>query len=131
MPAPIQIDIDTLCNTTGGTAALRLLALFGGAELDVPKAITPDHILARLNNLESAARLATAFGGGSIRIPEAADFTDLQRVRQVSRLVRAGVSPREIAMMLGIGTRQVTRYRAEAEALGVLPMVFDSAVKAV
>lgn len=129
MPAPTPIDIDTLCNAIGGAAALRLLALLGGTELDVPEAIPPDHIIGRLGGPVAAARLAATFGGRSIRLPDAAEFTHLQLVRRVAGLLRASASPRDVAMMLGIGTRQVSRYRAEAEALGILPMVFDSAAK--
>lgn len=116
--------IDDIGLSIGATALLRLLALFGGTRLYVPKTIHDTHIIARAVGIDAARALSASFSGDWLELPDAEDFTRLQRIRRVAGLLRTGMAPRDIAMLIGIGTRQVCRYRAEAEALGLLEMVF-------
>lgn len=116
--------IDDIGRSIGATALLRLLALFGGTCLYVPEAIDDSHAIARAIGIDAARALSAEFARQKIEIPEAYEFTRLQRVRRVAGLLRTGMAPKDIAILVGISPRQVSRYRAEAEALGLLEMVF-------
>jgi len=116
--------IDDIGLSIGATALLRLLALFGGTRLYVPEAIHENHVIARAIGIDAARALSARFAREHLELPDADDFTRLQRIRRVAGLLRTGMASRDIAMLIGIGTRQVCRYRAEAEALGLIDMVF-------
>ncbi|MDX9717225.1 MAG: hypothetical protein RBT67_07620 [Thauera sp.] len=116
--------IDDIGLSIGATALLRLLALFGGTRLYVPENLNPDHVIARAIGIDAARALSARFSREHLELPDADDFTRLQRIRRVAGLLRAGMAPRDIAMLIGIGTRQVCRYRTEAEALGLIDVVF-------
>lgn len=111
----------------GCQATNRLIAVFGGASLYVPARIDADHPIARVTGLSAAARLAEAFGGETLaNLPDNEEFYRLRRVRQVAGLLRGGLSPREISTMVGVSAKQIGRYRAEAEEIGLIPLVFDA-----
>lgn len=71
-------------------------------------------------------RLSAAFGREQLDLADAEDFHHLRRVRRVAGLLRAGTGARDVADLVGVSTKQVGRYRAEAEAIGLLPMVFST-----
>lgn len=116
--------IDEIGAVIGTTAALRLLAIFGGTNLYIPEIMPADHPIARAVGFEAATKLSRTFAREQIDLPDGEDFHYLQRVRRVAGLLRGGVSPRDIAMLIGVSARQVSRYRVEAESMGMLPMVF-------
>lgn len=119
--------IDEIGAVIGTTAALRLLAIFGGTKLYVPETMREDHPIALGIGLEAAKRLSAIFAREGLNLPDGEDFHRLQRVRRVAGLLRAGTSERDIAMFVGVSARQVRNYRVEAEALGLIPMVFSGA----
>ncbi|MCK0508466.1 hypothetical protein [Aromatoleum anaerobium] len=118
--------IDDIGAAIGTTATLRLLALFGGTRLYVPETIEADHVIVRALGLEAALRLSAAFGREQLDLAGAEDFHRLRRVRRVAGLLRAGTGARDVADLVGVSTKQVGRCRAEAEAIGLLPMVFST-----
>ena len=111
---------DALGRAIGTTAVLRLIALFGGGNLDVPIAIDAAHPLARALGNTAAAALAAAFGGQRLSVPDGEHFIHLKHSRQIADLMLAGTSAHEIGLALGIDARAVVRHRAEAESLGLL-----------
>lgn len=117
--------IDDIGAAIGTAATLRLLALFGGTRLYVPEHIGADHPIALALGLAPARLLAARFGREQLDLPDGEDFHRLRRVRCVAGLLRGGAAQRDVAMMVGISTKQVGRYRAEAEGLGLLPLVFE------
>lgn len=126
MTAPTEGIFDALSDKIGATSALRLIALFGGASLYVPDAASTEHPIGRAIGREPMEILCAVWGGQTIDLPQLDEFDRLRRVRKVARLLSACHSPSDIAKLLGISYRQVTNYRAQAEELLVLPLVFRS-----
>jgi len=111
----------------GYHATNRLIAVFGGASLYIPAQIDASHPIARVTGAPAAARLVEAFGGETLaNLPDNEEFYRLRRIRQVAGLLRGGMSPREISTMVGVSTKQIGRYRTEAEEMALLPLVFDA-----
>lgn len=110
----------------GFEATNRLIAIFGGCSLYVPQCIDSDHPIVRVVGAKPAQRLAAEFGGETLNLPDNDEFSRLRRTRQVARLLRAGLNPRDVATLVGCSTRHVRRYRTEAEEIGLLPMILDS-----
>ena len=117
--------IDDIGAVIGTVSTMRLLAVFGGTRLYVPEQMDADHPIALALGLASARLLAKRFGREQLDLPDAEDFHRLRRVRCVAGLLRSGAAQRDVAMMVGISTKQVGRYRAEAEGLGLMPLVFE------
>lgn len=117
--------IDEIGAAIGTTATMRLLALFGGTNLYIPEKIDADHLIARAIGLPAAQRLSAMFAREQIELNDAEEFHRLRRVRRVAGLLRAGTPPREVAMLVGMTTRQVGNCRVEAETMGLMPLVFD------
>lgn len=118
--------LDELATILSGHQLLRLLAIFGGIYLYIPKTATADHPIAKSIGLDGAERLAKVFGADQIKIPRGEEFRHLMRLRTVAALLHKGVSPREVAALVGCTPRQIFHYRREAESLGILPQVFGS-----
>lgn len=116
--------IEDLGAVMGAEATLRLIAVCGGATLYVPMESSPDHAIAKIVGPAAFRNLSDAFGGETIDLPEADDFKRLRRVRRVAFWLAKGYRVSEIAKELGISARQVANYRAQAEELALLPMVF-------
>lgn len=116
--------LDEIAQVIGFNATLRMLAIFGGGRLYIPETIPADHIIARIIGPDPAGALAKHFAREQLEIPAAETFVLLQRVRRVAGLLRAGIDPRDIASIIGISSRQLCRYRVEAEEMGLLDMVF-------
>lgn len=125
MTPPTHPLIDLLGQVIGTVPTLRLLALFGARRLYVPETIPEDHPIARCLGAEAAHKLARQFGREQLDLPDGDEFARLRRVRRVAGLLRHGTPPRDVAMLIGISTKQVGRYRAEAEELGLLPAAFE------
>ena len=117
--------IDEIGYVIGVTATMRFLALFGGTKLYIPEVMHKDHPIALGIGLDAATKLSETFSREHIDVPEGDDFNRLQRVRRIAGLLRIGTSPRDVAMLVGISTRHVSNCRVEAEALGLIPSVFD------
>jgi hypothetical protein len=118
--------IDQLGEIIGAVATLRMLALFGNTFLHIPKTMPETHVIARCIGLPAARKLSERFAGEKLAIPSGEQsFLRLVRVRRTAALLRAGTSPSDIALLIGLGRRQVRYYRVEAEELGLLPMVFE------
>lgn len=118
--------IDDIGQAIGAASTMRLLAIYGGTKLYVPETIDADHLIAKAIGLESARALSATFAREQLDLPDADDFTRLQRIRRVAGLLRAATPPRDIAMLVGLSTKQVCRYRTEAEQMGLIPMVFGA-----
>lgn len=120
--------MEDLGSIIGYQAANRLIAVFGGASLYVPNQLSDEHTITHVVGRPAAVRLAEAFGGTTLaNLPDNEEFYRLRRVRQVAGLLRAGVGARDVADLVGVSTKQVGRYRAEAETIGLLPMIFEDA----
>lgn len=117
--------IDLLGQAIGAVATMRLLALFGGRKLYVPEEMSEDHPIALAIGIDAARELSRQFTREQLELPDGDEFARLRRVRRVAGLLRHSTPPRDVAMLIGISTKQVARYRAEAEQLGLLPSVFD------
>lgn len=129
MHKPEPSTLDQIGAVIGTSAALRLIAIFGGTNLYIPEAVTEDHPIARAIGLDAARKLSAVFAREQYDLPDGEDFHRLQRIRRVAGLLRAGVSPRDIAVLVGVSARQVSNYRVEAEAMGMLPMVFGKSAR--
>lgn len=112
----------------GTSAAVRLIAIFGGTSLYVPATIDAEHPIARVIGLTPAIRLVEAFGSETLsNLPRNEEFYRLRRISDVAALLRAGIGADRVASILNIGARQVRKDRVEAESMGLIPMVFDHA----
>lgn len=116
--------LDDIAQVIGFNATLRMLAIFGGSRIYIPETIPAHHVIARTIGPDLARALAERFAREQLEIPAAETFVLLQRIRRVAGLLRAGIDPRDIAGIIGISSRQLCRYRAEAEEMGLLDMVF-------
>jgi hypothetical protein len=60
-------------------------------------------------------------GGQTIAVPAADELRHLIRLRTVADLAAFGTPARDIAMLIGCSSRQVSYLRKEAESYGLLP----------
>lgn len=119
--------IEDLGAVLGVSATNRLIAVFGGRSLYVPETMTAGHPIALVLGELPAARLVEAFGGETLsNLPTDEECARLRRVRDVAELIKNGINPQVIGRLVGVSTKQVVRYRAEAETLGLLPVVFGT-----
>lgn len=110
----------------GFEATNRLLAVFGGTQLYVPESATEDHPIAKVVGFRQMQLLCEEWGAQIVSIPENEEFRRLRCLRSVASLIKAGHPTDSIASILGMSNRQVQRYRAQAEEIGLLPMIMTS-----
>ena len=86
----------------------KLIAVFGGQRMYVPKKVTVQHRLADLLGLEQARRLSRHFGGDSMHVAKAAVSRRKNRNMEIIRRYDAGETDvRELAQAFDLTTRQV------------------------
>lgn len=118
--------IEDLGAALGTEAALRLIALYGGTNIYVPQDATTHHRLLLCLGPIPYKHLVAEWGGQTLKLPSGEEVFDrYRRIRAASLLISRGFKTWEIAQILGIKDRQVKNYRAQAEEVGILPMVFS------
>jgi len=120
-PSGISEDLGGLL---GFDATTRLIAIFGGQKIYVPKAPAEHHPIARVIGLRKMQILCNEFGGEMLRVIENDEYKSLRVMRSVAKLIEDKYTADAIAQICGITKRQVYRYRSQAEELGLLQMVF-------
>lgn len=119
--------IEDLGACIGAEATFRLVAIFGGRSIYVSAEGNENTVLCRTIGAPAYAALLRDFAGDTIAIPNGDEaFDRYRRIRSISLLIAKGFPPAEIAKILGIKSRQVTNYRAQAEQLGLLPTIFKA-----
>ncbi|MGH8327259.1 MAG: helix-turn-helix domain-containing protein [Steroidobacteraceae bacterium] len=102
-------ELSELAELLGENETLRLIELYGGTRLTVPRVIGDGHPLAAEMGAEAAARLERFFGGSEVKVPMARSWR--------SAIYRArGLTYREIARKLGCTESAVYGFFARARA---------------
>ncbi|MDA8049033.1 MAG: hypothetical protein M0002_03335 [Rhodospirillales bacterium] len=102
-------ELGSLVELLGEDAALKLIELYGGTRLTVPKRIGPEDALGREVG-EAAVLLARYFGGSEVKVPMARPWRAL--IYQ-----RMGLTRRQMARRLGCTETAVYGYLARPRAL--------------
>lgn len=97
-------EVADLC---GMDCACELVRVFGGVRLWVPMHLSAGHILNRLGESHAIA-LVRAFGHSSLDVPRQL-LTAAGRALVIDRLTRDGLSQGEIAILVGLSQRSVSR----------------------
>lgn len=118
-------SLDDVAAVIGFTATLRLVAWYGdtNAQVYVPETAVEDHEFARLIGLAAFRRLAEEWGGQHLAFPTLDAYEEDCRNRLVKQLLERGMSPREIARIVGLGERRVQQIRRTLEDAGLLPLI--------
>lgn len=111
--------LEDLGAVMGTTAALRLIAVFGGGSLYVPAFATDDHPICVVVGREPFVRLVEAFGGDVLSLPANAEYERLRRWRRVVRLLSKGADVADVAQRFDITERTVRNIRRQAVQFGL------------
>jgi len=70
--------------------------------------------------------LVNEMGGQTVWIAGGEEFERLRNMRLVAKLLRMGIKTEAIADLTAMSSRQVARYRVQAEELGLVPVVLGN-----
>lgn len=115
--------LEDICGEIGFTATIRIVALCGGGTLYVPTAAEEGHPMALAIGLSAWRRLVALWPGETLDVPLNAEYHHATRLRAVAALIQSGMAVKDIGGVVGLTERQVRRLRAEAEEIGLLPLV--------
>ena len=116
-PSPLLREISSV---VGLPATARLIEVFGGVRLYVPKQARPEHKIALLIGLEAAQRLSARFGNEELSIPKARILR--RSIRNLALLAdhASGMSVRRLALKYDLCERTIweiiAAHRARSEA---------------
>lgn len=103
--------------------ATRFMAIYGGKVIKVPTRFDSNHVYCRVLGDEACRVFVREYGGMTLRVPQMIDAELMRRVHATAELIRDGARIATIALVLSVTERTVLNYRAEAERLGLLPMI--------
>jgi hypothetical protein len=112
--------LDQIADIIGGTAMLKLAAVYGGKSIFLPASIAPAHPVAKLLGQEAAQALSVWLAGGVVKVPAAKEFEMLRTAQRVADMSERGFGARSIAQSLGIHPNSVSNMRALAQRSGML-----------
>lgn len=118
--------LEDIAAVIGFTATTRLVALFGPGKLLVPMNASADHAISLAIGLPAARALSTEWGGQVLGLCFHADYHHARLVRAVANMIKGGMPTKDVAIVVGLTERQVRNLRAEAEEMGLLPLVLKT-----
>lgn len=107
----------------GFEATARLSSLLGPGHIYIPDRLILDHPITRIIGPAKMRHLVEEMGGQTVWIAGGEEFERLRTVRLVAKLLRMGVKTEAISDLTATSARQVARYRAQAEEMGLVPAV--------
>jgi hypothetical protein len=111
--------LEDLGAVMGTEAALRLIAVFGGASLYVPTVVGSTHPILHVVGQRPFQRLVDAFGGETLCLPGGSEFFRLRRMRQVARLLADGTSVEDLARRFRYTPRTIRNIRHQIARMGL------------
>lgn len=100
--------LQEIAELIGLPGTLKLVEVYGGVRLYVPKRMEQDHPLASLIGFDNAATLAATYGGElHFDIPRAVAATRAARDRRIRDDRATGRTHRELALRYGLTERQI------------------------
>lgn len=118
--------LEDISAVIGFTATTRLVALFGPGNLLVPMNANADHAISRAIGQPAARALSAEWGGQVLKLCFHADYHHARLVRAVANMIKGGMPTKDVAIVVGLTERQVRNLRAEAEEMGLLPLVLKT-----
>lgn len=119
--------LEDISAVIGFTATTRLVAIFGSGpdpkNLFIPVEANPDHAIAMAIGMSAMRRLVDEWGGQVIALCAHSDLHHVRLVRAVANMLKGGMPPKDVAIVVGLTDRQVRRLRTEAEEIGLMPLV--------
>lgn len=115
--------LEDIAAVIGFAATSRMVALFGPGKILVPVAAHAEHAITRAIGEPAMRRMVAEWGGQVLELPMHADFHHARLLRAVACMLQGGMSPKDISGVVGVTERHLRRLRAEAEAMGLLPLV--------
>jgi len=110
----------------GFEATARLSSLLGPGHIYIPDRIIVDHPITRIVGPAKMRHLVNEMGGQTVWIAGGEEFERLRNMRLVAKLLRMGIKTEAIADLTAMSSRQVARYRVQAEELGLVPVVLGN-----
>ena len=112
LPASLQAIVELI----GLPATLKLVEVYGGVRLWVPKKFDPDHPLVKLLGHAHAAKLCETYGGDEhFDIPRALAAIRAARNARMRNDRSMGATHRELALRYGLIERQVRNILGDDE----------------
>lgn len=107
---------DQVAAVIGSADALKLCARFGGTDLYVPHAVSPEHPIVLTVGLDAARLLSANFTGETLGLPNLSHRREVtRRRRQVLDLFAAGkMTARQIALATGYTERHVRNITGDS-----------------
>lgn len=118
--------LEDISAVIGFTATTRLVGVFGPGKLWVQVEATPDHAISLAIGLPAARRLSAEWGGQVLELCANTDGHHARLVRAVANMIKGGMPTKDVAIVVGLTERQVRNLRAEAEGMGMLPLVLKT-----
>lgn len=115
--------LEDICGVIGFGATTRLVAIFGPGNVLVPVDAKPDHTMTLAIGMPAMRRLVAEWGGQILTLSLHADYHHARLLRAVAAMLKIGMPPRDVAIIIGQTERHVRRLRSEAEEMGLLPLV--------
>ena len=108
----LPILIRELEELVGLTAALEVVAEWGGQRVYIPERLKPEHSLVRLLGDDAAAAVSARYSGEHLFIPKCAALMRAERDRQIRERRANGESLRALAAAFDVTMRHVCRIVA-------------------
>lgn len=106
----------------------RLLQVYGGTEIEVPKQATGSKLAALIGEVD-AGKLIRAIGHGKLLLPIGPFRRDSGRKEHALAMLKAGASLSQVARACDLHMRTVTNYRAELRDDAQLELPFGQSVE--
>lgn len=112
MPAVIPEEhlpesLITLKSVIGLSMTMKMVALFGGARVFIPKRLNPRHRLALRLGPDVAEQLSRHYGGETLTIPRASRVLRQHRNENIIMHYASGVSVRKLSQIYHLTERQI------------------------
>ena len=107
--------LDDISAVIGFSATLKLVAWFGDgtSNMYVPTVAEEGQLLPKIIGLSAARALSKEWPGKHLNVPRLSNYDIELRRGAISRMLRAGMSTREIASVLQMSERRVLQIRDE------------------
>lgn len=116
----VNTTIDDIASVIGFTAAVRLIANYGGRDIHVPFDYNPDHPITKLIGDSRMKALVQAWPGERMSVPTLAVIRQEERNAKVLSLLLNDVDCYAIANVSELGYRRVKQLKQEFITSGIL-----------
>ena len=111
---PSLVEINTLI---GIKATLRLVEIYGGTLIELPRRYRDDHHLVRIIGHKEASILIKQYSGDRLYIPKNEQATRLMRDIEIANKYDAGYSVKKLAREYNLSERQIWNIFKRPETL--------------